>query len=190
MAAQTEAGRLEEELYEEIDGQRIEMPLVSYYAGITASDLGGRLMLHVHQQVPPLGKVVLEVLFRLPLANGASRNRRADIAFVSFERWPMDRPKSSRDNAWDVVPDLAVEVISPGDLALSQFEKVLEYFEAGVRLVWEVYPEQRHVRVSESSTQVRMIPPDGTLDGGVVLPDFRLPLAELFDPITPTGADT
>ena len=58
-----------------------------------------------------LGVAVTETLFRLALP--VDRNRRPDVAFVSFERWPKDRPMVYRDNAWDVVPDLAVEVVSP-----------------------------------------------------------------------------
>jgi hypothetical protein len=48
----------------------------------------------------------------------------------------------------------------------------------------------RRSQPARAVTQIRMITPDGTLDGGVVLPDFRVPLAELFDPITPTSTDT
>ena len=71
-----------------------------------------------------LGEVVGEVLFRLPLEEDAGRNRRPDVAYVSFDRWPADRPMPGRDNAWDVVPDLAVEVISPTDLAQETLQKV------------------------------------------------------------------
>jgi Uma2 family endonuclease len=114
-----------------------------------------------------------------------SRNRRPDLAFVSSDRWPADRPKSSRDNAWDVVPDLAVEVISPYDRANEQLKKVLEYFEAGVRLVWVVFPEWRVIHVYESPTQIRVLTEADTLDGGPVLPGFQLPLDRLFDPVVP-----
>jgi Uma2 family endonuclease len=145
------------------------------------------MALQMHQQARPPGKVVVEVLFRLRLTLDTSRKRRPDIAFVSFERWASDRPMSSRDNAWDVVPDLAVEVISPTDLAQQLLQKVLEYFQAGVRLVWVVYPEQRQIYSYESPTQIRVLTVDDTLDGGEVLPGFQLPLNKLFDPIAPPG---
>jgi len=60
-----------------------------------------------------LGTVVGETLFQLPLEEDAHRNRRPDVAFVSYERWPRDKAESVRQNAWDVVPDLAIEVVSP-----------------------------------------------------------------------------
>ncbi len=181
---------LDDDFYEVVDGQRIETPPMSYYAGIVASELGGQLILQMHQQAPPPGKVVVEVMFRLPLTLDTSRKRRPDIAFVSFERWASDRPMSSRDNAWDVVPDLAVEVISPTDFAQQQLQKVLEYFQAGVRLVWVVYPEQRQIYSYESPTQIRVLTVDDTLDGGKVLSGFQLPLNRLFDPIAPPGDAT
>jgi Uma2 family endonuclease len=77
---------------------------------------------------------------------------------------------------------LAVEVVSPYDLASEQMDKVVEYFRAGVQLVWVVYPEQGLVYVHESLTQVRGLTRTDSLDGGTVLPGFTLPLATLFPP--------
>src|SRR5207244_9611398 len=82
----------------------------------------------------------LEMLFRLPLSEDESRNRRPDIAFVTNDRWPESTPIPYRGNPVDVVPDLAVEVVSPTDDAEALQEKVEEYLRAGVRLVWVVYP--------------------------------------------------
>ena len=48
-------------------------------------------------------------------------------------------------------PDLAVEVISPNDLATEIDQKVAEYLGAGVPLVWVVHPEARAVRVHRAS---------------------------------------
>lgn len=125
-----------------------------------------------------LGEVVGEVLFRLPLAT--PRNRRPDVAFVSYQRWPQGRPQPKDDNAWDVVPDLAVEVISPNDLAEEIMQKIQEYFQAGVRLVWVVYPTLRVVFVFEPLTRVIGRTHSEELDGGTVLPGLRLSLAQLF----------
>ncbi len=99
---------------------------------------------------------------------------------MSLERWPKDRPIPGEGNAWDVVPDLAVEVVSPNDNAEELLIKADEYFRAGVRMVWIVYPRQRLVFVYESLTQVRGLTRADVLDGGAVLPGFRLPLQELF----------
>ena len=103
-----------------------------------------------------------------------------DLAFVSYERWPRDR-KISSESPWDVVPDLAIEVISPSNVVADIFGKVHEYFEAGVRRVWIVFPVQRQVYVYESATQVQIFGLGDALDGEDILPGFRLALAELFE---------
>lgn len=174
---------LDEPLYEVINGLRVEMPPMSAYS----SKIASRLVRWAGAFADPLGlgEVVGEVLFRLPL--NPDRNRRPDMAFVSAGRWPLNRPMPLRDNAWDVVPDLAAEVVSPNDLAEEIIQKLLEYFQAGVRLVWVVYPQQQLVYVHESPTQVRGLTRQDELDGGAVLPGFRLPLANLFTDV-PGGA--
>jgi Uma2 family endonuclease len=122
------------------------------------------------------------MLFRLPVV--VSRNRRPDVAFVTYERWPKNRLIPSTDNAWEVTPDLAIEVASPNDLADDIMQKITEYFQAGVRLVWIVYPLQRLVYVHESPSQVHVLTYTDELDGGSVLPGFRLPLVNLFQETT------
>lgn len=165
-----------EALYEVIDGQRVELPPMSIYAVRVASRLVSKL--NQFGNVDDLGEVVSEGLFRLPLAR--PRNRRPDVAFVSYERWPKNRPVPETDNAWDVVPNLAVEVVSPGDLMDELMDKLDEYFQAGVELVWVVYPRHRLIYVYTSLTQVNGLARTDTLDGGKVLPGFQLPLASLF----------
>ena len=170
-----------ESLYEIIDGQRVELPPMSVYASIISSRLGQ--MLGGFATSNRLAQVAVETLFRLPLQK--SPNRRPDVAVVSYERWPIGRPIPFADNAWDVVPDLTVEVVSPNDLADEIMQKIVEYFQAGVRLVWVVYPQQRLVYVYESPTQVFVRTSTEELDGGPVLPGLRLPLAELFPEMAP-----
>ena len=183
--ANASMGTADEALYEIIDGQRVELPPMSVYATWIACSLSGEL--DFFSRTHPIGRPFMEMLFHLPL-NG-SRNRRPDVAFVTYERWPKSRPIPATDNAWDVVPDLAVEVTSPHDLADEIIQKVIEYFRAGVRLVWVVYPLQRLVQVFESPTQVHGLTHADELDGGAVLPVCRLPLASLLPETAPTAED-
>ncbi len=132
---------------------------------------------HLFNQTKASGRIATEGLFRLPLP--VDRNRRPDIAFVSFDRWPQDRPTGT-ENAWDVVPDAAIEVISPNDMIEEVLVKLDEYFRVGVRLAWVVFPQQQLVYVYESYTQIRVLTRADTLDGGAVVPGFRLALSELF----------
>jgi len=161
--------------YEIIDGQRVELPPMSAESSVLAARLARVLSNHGIER--DLGEAHPEILFKLPLQ--LDRNRRPDIAFVPYSRWPRSRPIPPT-NAWAVLPDLCVEVVSPTDHAEEIETKIKEYFEAGVRLVWVVYPRQEQVYVYDSPGQVRRLSRADTLDGGVVLPEFRLPLADLF----------
>ncbi len=131
-----------------------------------------------------LGHVVIEVLFRFKIPAGM-RSRRPDAAFVSFDRWPIDKPLDQEKEAWDVVPDLAIEVVSPSNIAYDVETKLVEYFEAGVKLVWIIYPHVKRFYVHESLTSVRVLSSEDVLEGGAVLPGFRLPLKNVFRGMTP-----
>ncbi|MBI1313538.1 Uma2 family endonuclease [bacterium] len=123
------------------------------------------------------GHVVMETMFDLHLPSG--RQRRPDLAFVSCERWPLDKPLP-RGEAWDVIPDLAIEVVSPSNRADEIMTKVIEYFGAGVRSVWVVFPGQHTIQVYSSPTELRGFVDSDELSGDPVLPGFRLPLEKLF----------
>lgn len=126
-----------------------------------------------------LGLAVNEVLFVL---NAASRlNRRPDVAFVSYARWPT--AVVAREPAWNVVPDLAIEIVSPTNLAEVIDRKITDYFQSGVRLVWVFYPDSGRVYVHRSPTQVNIVERTDTLDGGEVLPGFRLAVTELYNAV-------
>jgi Uma2 family endonuclease len=164
------------ELYEIVNGVRVEVPPMSAFA----SRLASRLARHMNNVAEPLdaGEAVTETLFRLPLAN--EQERRPDVAYVSAKRWPLDRELLIAPRAWDVVPDLVVEVVSPSDKIEDLEEKLMEYFEAGVTTVWVVYPRSKTVHVYDSLDKVRAVREPHELDGGTVLPGFKLPIATLF----------
>lgn len=168
----------DDELYEVIDGQRVRTPAMGVYAVWIASELYRQLGNHVSAN--QLGRAVAEALFHLPAP--VNRDRRPDVAFVSYDRWPKTRSVPRTDNAWDVVPNLMTEVVSPSDCAEELDDKILEYFRAGVELVWVVYPAQSkiHVHSPQTPTQIRVLTRSDTLEGGAVVPGFRLPLADLF----------
>ena len=90
---------------------------------------------------------------------------------------------SPTEDAWEVVPDLAVEVVGPTDVAEDLLGKVKEYFQAGVRLVWVVYPIQRCIHVYGAWNRIRVVTEADDLDGGAVLPGFRRSLDRLFGPV-------
>jgi len=103
--------------------------------------------------------------------------RKPDLVFVRKGKLPGGRPPAG----WlTVVPDLVVEVVSPGD-EIEAFEtKLDEYRAAGIPLIWVIYPGTRRAHVLGTSRPRTEIAPDGALDGEDVLPGFSCRLAELF----------
>jgi len=172
-----------EALYEVVGGQIVERKPSALQLRLAAV-MGYRLELFARETA--IGRAVAEMLFVLDAAQGL--NRRPNAAFVSFERWPRDR-RLPETEAWDVVPNLAVEVVGPTSDFDEVLQKVSEHLEAGVELVWVVIPSRKQVYVYRSETDVRVLPLSDQIDGGNILPQFRFSVAELFEEMeTPESA--
>ncbi|HUG91719.1 MAG TPA: Uma2 family endonuclease [Planctomycetaceae bacterium] len=164
-----------ETLYEVVDGRVVELEPMGAFESWLSNLLKDHLSPFVRSH--GLGRVVHEMLFNLlPIR----QQRRPDLAFVSYGRWPKRRAVP-RKNAWPVVPDLAVEVISPTNSMDAVLLKIREYFQAGVQQVWVVLPEEEQVYVYDSPTTIRVLTRDDELTSESILPGYRLPLAELFE---------
>jgi Uma2 family endonuclease len=163
-------------LYEVVDNQVVELTLMGAYEVWLATLLAVRLETFAQQH--RLGRAVQEMLFDLTRATG--QKRRPDVAFVSYDRWPQHR-RIPRTEAWEVIPNLAVEVISRTDSVDHIVDKVAEYFRAGVERVWVVFLSQEQVYTYDSPTSVRILTRADELSGDPILPHFRLPLVELFE---------
>jgi Uma2 family endonuclease len=102
--------------------------------------------------------------------------RMPDVSFISSARLPR-----IPERGWvSVPPELAVEVVSPNDLASDIDEKARDYIRAGVDLVWVVYPRTRSVLVYRPDAAPTMFGAGETLSGGETLPDLELSVSELF----------
>lgn len=100
-----------------------------------------------------------------------------DLSVIRLENLLENPPEAGFE---DLVPDLVAEVLSPSERIGQVNYKVWEYLNAGVQLVWLIDPAQKNVTIHTPNQQMRVIGSDDILDGGEVLPEFRLPLAELF----------
>ncbi len=113
-----------------------------------------------------------------PVRLKPGRIRIPDVCFVSWERMP--EVELAEGAILDAIPDLAVEVISRGNTRQEMALKLRDYFKAGVRLVWFLYPKSQIAVVYTSRTDKKEIDSNGKLEGGKVLPGFSLPLRKLF----------
>ena len=111
--------------------------------------------------------------------------RKPDLAFVKFGRFPDDpqRPKGHVD----LIPDLAVESISPGDLASEVNEKIDEYVEAGIPLIWFFDPDSKTVQIFRKDGSTQRLTETDEISGEDILPNFRCRVADIFAPPEPSG---
>lgn len=160
--------------YELVEGELQAMTPAGYGHGRVAARALGRLLVFVEDR--GLGEV-LTAETGFVLRRGPDTVRAPDVAFVRTERVPADDDQAGYA---ELAPDLVVEVVSPSDRAGQVTDKALAWLDAGVRLVWVVYPESQTVAVHHPAGVVTMLRGDAVLDGGDVLPGFALPLPDLF----------
>jgi Uma2 family endonuclease len=106
-----------------------------------------------------------------------------DVSFISWGNWPGRHV--SDDPIAEVVPDLAVEVLSPKNTPKEMERKLRDYFKAGTRLVWLLYPKTQTAEVYTSPDDKRRVGKNQSLDGGEVLPGFRVALRRIFTRTAP-----
>lgn len=162
------------EHYEVIDGRIVELPPMGALEMNLSNLLSTYIALSFASTWP--GQAFVEMLFELSARPRLWR--RPDVAFVPYTRFPNRIVPFGE--AWAVIPALAVEIVSKSNTASEIRGKIDDYFRHGVDLVWVVYPEQRKVDVWTSAKATTSLEETDTLDGGMVLPNFRLPLSVLF----------
>jgi Uma2 family endonuclease len=108
---------------------------------------------------------------------GPDTVRGPDISYWSAERLPLDQEPEGYPA---LAPDLGIEILSPNNVMAKIREKMAEYFQSGVRMVWIVDPEDRTVAVYRSMDEGRVLHENATLSGEDVLPGFSCGVAEFF----------
>ena len=111
------------------------------------------------------------------LERGPDTVRAPDVAYFSIERLPLD---ADIDKFLDLVPDIAVEVVSPSETRRAVREKAEMWTSFGVRLVWVVWPDTQSVEVYRPDEEPVTLGVDDILTGQDVLPDFSCPIREIF----------
>jgi Uma2 family endonuclease len=162
--------------YEVVDGQVVDNPPMWARQAILVAYLQD--LMSTVARSSRVGRVVSETLFLLDRARVLKR--RPDVAFVSAERWSLKRQVPDTET-WDVVPDLTVEVISESNSANAVARKIEEYFQAGVRKVWVIFPSTSKIYVYESPTQVRILRLGDELEGERIIPGFHVSSSVLFE---------
>lgn len=159
--------------YDLVEGVLIEVCRPNIAHGKLQAEFAYLLKSYVKSHL--IGDVVTETGHIL--ARNPDTVRGPDVAFMSKSRLGHD----DQSGFYSKGPDLTVEIVSPSDLASELNAKIRQYFRAGTRLVWLVYPVTQEVHVYDGShTNVKILDNTNVLDGSDVLPGFTLQLSELF----------
>ena len=139
--------------------------------------LAGRLLFRMGQHVYPrgLGELLGQDTGFL-IERDPDTVRAPDVAFVSAVR----ATQIGRRGYAPLAPDIAVEILSPGDRPAEVLEKIANWLQAGTRLVWVIDPDRGIARIHRADGTIDIVRGDGTLNGEDVLPGFSCPLAEVL----------
>lgn len=164
------------------DGFRYELVRGELRKMAAAGHQHGRIIINIttpldqHVRAHDLGTVyAAETGFKL--ASDPDTVRAPDVAFIRRERVGA---VGDAGGYWPGAPDLAVEVISPGDTYTEVEEKIFDWLDAGTRMVMVVNPRRRLVTVYRSLAGIIILTENDTLDGGDVVPGWTLPVRDVF----------
>ena len=162
--------------YELIDGELIEMAPTNSLHSLTGPEVSA--LIRNFAKPRKLGYTISEGGFS---ASGDEHLLLApDLAFVRSERMPIPFPKPF----FNFMPDLAVEIKSPGNSTAELRRKARIFLSNGSSLVWIIDPQSRCAEVwqldADGGFDSEVLGSDGSLSGGDVLPGFVLPLSEIF----------
>ncbi len=161
--------------YELIKGELIKVsPPPGHEHGLVTMNVAGPLYEYVKSK--NLGKIYAAETGFL-LEQDPDTVHAADVTFIRLERIEHAGPVKGY---WKGAPDLAVEVISPGDTVGRVEGKVAEWLDGGTGAVWIVSPKMHTVTVYRSLTEIEVLTENDTLDGGAVVPGFQIPIVEIF----------
>ena len=159
-------------LFELIDGT-----LVRKAFGFRESVFTGTLLSFVYTFVKK-NKLGVVVGPNAMLKFGPCLVRLPDLSFIAWDQFPGK--KIPEEPVPTLFPNLAADILRPGNTGKEMLRKRQDYFSVGSKLVWLIDPNQRLITVYDSVTKHYTLSETDTLDGGSVLPGFTLALRDLF----------
>lgn len=167
--------KLRDERTELLAGELLRRSPAGAEHGVIAMRIGAWLLKFVEQH--QLG-IVCAAGTGFLIHQAPDTVRAPEAAFISRERLGEGRPPKK---FWPLVPDLAVEVVSPSESAEQVQERLRDWFAAGVHAVWTLYPGTASVHAYRSHSEVRIFQRGEVLTGGDdLLPGFSCAVSDLF----------
>jgi len=145
--------------------------------GRTTVSVGAALKNWVRTQPVPRGNVYGgDTIFRL--RKDSETTVGVDVAYISAE---LETRTPRRTKVVDGVPVLVAEVLSPSDKHEDVTERVEEFLDVGVAMVWIVDPDFDTVTVHRQNAKPQLFNRDQELTAEPHLPGFHVKVAELFE---------
>lgn len=157
-------------LFELIEGEIVEKmstELHGIIAALFATFINNYLFIN------PIGRVAVESRHRPANAKDKHNSRLPDVSFVTNEHPITER------GAAPYIPELCIEIQSPDDSAKTLADKAAFYLANGAKMVWLVYPSKQLVETLTLDDR-ELLGVEDTIDGGDVLPGFKLAVKQVF----------
>lgn len=158
-----------------VKGVVVELPMAFPKHGKVCGRVAKHLMIFVDDH--DLGHVMINDSF-VRITENPSTVRGPDVSFYSYERLPRGEVPGGLLPA---VPDLVFEVRSPTDTWTKAFAKVIEYLEAGVRVVVLIDPDTATASVYRPDELQQIHDNGDELTLPDVLPGFAVPVRKFFE---------
>jgi Uma2 family endonuclease len=160
--------------YELVDGQLVEREMSLRACEVAANII---YILGNYTRRRDLGGVYSSEVGYQCFPEAPNKVRKPDVSFIRKDRLSAEMTEGHVP----IPPDLAVEVVSPGDSYYDVMEKVREYLRAGVRLVWVLDPNSRVLEIYRVDGAGGPLDDSRELSGEDVIPGFACKVVDLFE---------
>jgi Uma2 family endonuclease len=160
--------------FELVNGQ-LEEVIVSSESSIIAMRLS--IILGTFIRANQLGELLGADGYYRCFGEDGLNGRKPDASFIRKDRLPADL---FEQGYFTIPPDLAVEVLSPNDLAYAVAAKIEEYLSGGVKLIWIVNPALRQIDIHRADGTTQKLHHHQTLSGEDVVSGFSCLVSEIF----------
>lgn len=161
----------EDKRYELDEGELVEMTRPAYLHNRILKNLTFELELYLRRS--RVGELLIsENLYAL----SDDVRRAPDAAIILGDR----QAELLGAKVISIIPEICVEILSPSETPYQIHRKLKQYFQAGVKEVWVIYPDSQAVEIWTGPTLPGQALTEGDALASNLLPGFSLPLTDLF----------
>lgn len=169
--------------FELLNGDKVLLMPTVFFHSLLVKRIYDAILAYLREH--PLGEVFAETTFILPNVaepNWVKGSRIPDVMFIARDNLNefLVSPLFAGDRPLALIPDLAIEIVSPTDNYRDVTEKAFLYLRDGLRVVWVFDYESKRVQVFSADGTTYYVSGEDTLTGGDVLPGVDMPLSSLF----------